>query len=499
MPMGGVSPRFGQQREPNPTSRRQFLQDVMKGAGGVLAMSVGADQFLGTRAVASEAAPGGANARFDQLVERYFNESPGTVEALKQFQRRLAEIPAQALEPTYQGLHMLFDHHLQREVFDRDETVTLRRLGVDRTPLNGHGLDYLLTQPLKTPLPKVLVQGGIGKRRYDAMLRLENFINLDSEGLTRVAWRQFEAIEAEMKRLAAQIDAKKDWREIYRDLRKHHPKKDELLDTYRAEVAKAKGFLKDKDLISLPPDRLEVIETPDFYRGSIPYAAYIGRPGGRGTFMVTTVVDDDPAKVEEQLRAHNYGFIPPVVIHEAFPGHHLQHVHDDRVRLDEANPSHRTMSRVLELTPRNIFFIEGWGVYTEDLAREQGYYSKPEQHLFALRNILWRAARAWIDPQIHTGKMTRESAVNFLVDRVLLEPDRAGIEVDRYYQRPTDVASYLMGKLQIQQLRRQLQDQQGQRFNLKQFHDSLLAGKELPVPVLARMRFNQNLDLAVAR
>jgi uncharacterized protein (DUF885 family) len=299
-----------------------------------------------------------------------------------------------------------------------------------------------------------------------------------------------------MRQVAAQIDPDKDWREIYMELRKQHPKQEELLDVYRQEVEKARTFLKEKDLISMPPETLRVIETPPFYRRNVPYAAYIGGPRGTGTFMVTTVVNDDPKKAEEQLQAHSYGFIPPVVVHEAFPGHHLQHVHDGQVVIDETNPKNKTLVRVLNLTDRSTFFIEGWGLYSEVMMRENGYYDKPEAHLFALRNLLWRASRAMIDPQIHTGKMKYDEAVSFLVENVLLERDRAEMEVNRYYYRPVEVASYMIGNLQIQQLREQVKAGTAKDdFKLKHFHDSLLKGKELPVPVLAKMRFNQDLLL----
>lgn len=417
---------------------------------------------------------------------------------------QLKKIDNKALDQRYQGLYMLFDHSLQRELFDRAEGTNLKKLGVDISRPKawpGH-LESAKIYP--KPSKALLEQGGIGKKNYDALLRIDHFVNLDSDELIRLAKQQYDLLEGEIKVLSAKIDPNKDWRDVYRELRKSHPTKEGLLDEYRKEVDKARAFLKAKDLISIPKrEKIEVIETPAWYRDSVPFAAYLPQGNGRGQFFVTTLIDSDPAKEEEQLRAHNYGFIPSVVVHEAYPGHHIQHAHTDQVKLDPTDPSNKTLRKVFEMTPYSAYFGEGWGVYSEEMMREQGYYAKgtekmrPEAvEMVAMRNVLWRAARAWIDPQVNTGKMTYEQAVDFLVDRVLMERDRAELEVNRYFRNPTEVPSYMVGKLQFQQLREQLKTGQGKAFVLKNFHDEIFKeGKELPVPVIARMRFDQPLDL----
>jgi hypothetical protein len=441
-----------------------------------------------------------ATRQFDELIEAYTNNSVQEAPALE----KLRKIQYQALDQRYQGYHMLFEHYLERQLFVAKHDEQFKRLGVDITPekeWRGH-LDIKYPKPSKA----LLAQGGIGKENYDALLKLENFINLNSEELTAFAKAQFDRLEKEMNQRAKVLDpTQKDWRGVYNTLRKQHPSKKDLLGVYKKEAERAKAFLIEKNLITIPKERLQVIETPAYYRDSIPFAAYLPQGNGRGSFMVTTVIDEDPAKEEEQLRAHNYGFIPAVVVHEAFPGHHLQNAHTDAVsgKIDETDPKNNTMLKVYGLIPRNHFFIEGWGVYSEVLMQEQGYYQKIESpmkpealELFAMRNILWRAARAWIDPQVHTGKMSYEQAVDFLVDHVLLERDRAEIEVNRYFQKPTDVASYLVGEMQLHQLRDQLQKEDPQNFQLKKFHDTLFQeGRDLPVPVIARILFNQPLLL----
>jgi uncharacterized protein (DUF885 family) len=92
--------------------------------------------------------------------------------------------------------------------------------------------------------------------------------------------------------------------------------------------------------------------------------------------------------------------------------------------------------------------------------------------------------------------MTYQEAVQFLGDNVVMEQDRAEMEVNRYFRRPTEVASYMVGKMQFQQLRKQLEQKEGKNFQLKAFHDKLLSeGQEIPVPPLARILYDESVAL----
>src|SRR5690606_26418188 len=103
-----------------------------------------------------------------------------------------------------------------------------------------------------------------------------------------------------------------------------------------------------------------------------------------------------------------------------------------------------------------------------------------------------RSARALLDPQIHTGKITPEEAVDFLATQLLMDRDRAAAEVDRYVQNPTEVTSYYLGMRQLAQTWAQAKAQNPE-LTLKQFHDEVLR-RPLPVPVLAMMRFGVELE-----
>lgn len=446
-----------------------------------------------------------AKKAFESVVELYASGSMGDEQAVK----KLHAIDTTLLTPRYQGLHMLMDHYFQRRQFDEENTLKYTQLGVDLsrpTHDTPHSVDIYSKRDLEKPKPKLLEAGGIGEKDYNALLNINHFVNLTAPQLTQVAKGEFDKLEKQMNDLAEKITpGTGNWKTLYEDIRKEHPTKEALLEVYRKEVETAKQFVKDQDLLTVPKETVTVIETPFWYRDAIPFAAYLPHGNGRGEFMVTSVIDTDPSKEEEQLRAHNYGFIPAVVIHEAFPGHHLQHAHTDRIHRDLSKAEDRTTERVYDLTDYSPYFGEGWAVYCEEVALEKGYYdkgngtlTKEQVNLVALRSLLWRAARAYLDPQVNTGKMTYEAAVQFLVDHVVMEKDRAEIEVNRYFRRPTEVASYMVGKLQFQQLRKQLEEHNGKDFSLKTFHDDIFKeGQEIPVPPLARIRFDQPLALPV--
>lgn len=557
-----ASLRFGTNEKE--LTRRELLRNLMLGGAGLfvaaspLSKVLNADEFIKTTSVlpqfdVSEAERKLATEQFDKLIDNFYDRPARSEKAFQNYKDSLEQINFKHLDNKYQGLHMLFDNYLQRQLFLFKEGPSFYKLGIDCNKISTVASDSSIdinkdrtADPEKNLLPpefeivekpsdELLSSGGIGKKRYDALLKLKQFIDFDSDSLLDVAKERYQSIETEMKKIAANINPDKDWRELYRELCKLHPQKNELLFVYRDEVNRAKSFLKDLNIINLPPERLEVKETPRNLRDSVPFAAYMKGNNNSGTFIVTTILDTDPDKIEEQLQIHNIFFIPPVVVHEAFPGHHLQHVHDIFANIDRSDPKNKTLLRVLNLTDKSSSFAEGWGLYSETLMKESKYFtpsddfisqwkhllipaakqlldpkiasSKNEeqaikylaenaQQLFALRNILWRAARAMIDPQIHTGGMKYDEPVKFLVDNILLDKDRAEIEVDRYFQRPTEVVGYIMGHMQIQQLREQVKKAENNKFDLKAFHDRLLSGQELPVKVLAKMQFDQDLKLS---
>ncbi|TVT38561.1 DUF885 domain-containing protein [Hymenobacter setariae] len=163
-------------------------------------------------------------------------------------------------------------------------------------------------------------------------------------------------------------------------------------------------------------------------------------------------------------------------LHEAIPGHHYQIA----LQLEnKALPKFRQMSQYSA-------YMEGWGLYTESLGKELGLYTDPYQYAGALGGELHRAIRLVVDVGLHTKGMTREQAIQYMMANELISEQGATAEVERYMAMPGQALSYKIGQLKLRELRAKYEKQLGKKFNLKAFHDELLAGGAMPLAVLER-------------
>jgi uncharacterized protein (DUF885 family) len=129
-------------------------------------------------------------------------------------------------------------------------------------------------------------------------------------------------------------------------------------------------------------------------------------------------------------------------------------------------------------------FSEGWALYAERLADELGLYSSDADRFGMGSNFGWRAVRVVVDSGIHAFGMSREAAIELLLANTALSKDQAAAEIDRYIAWPGQASSYLLGYLEIQALREQAERTLGPSFVLRDFHDVVLGGGSVPLPVL---------------
>jgi uncharacterized protein (DUF885 family) len=335
-----------------------------------------------------------------------------------------------------------------------------------------------------TILPAAAGDFAVGEELFNELLAENHMVDYDAEELLATGWQQYEDTKRQMEELAAQMDPDKTVEELLEEAKQDHPTAEGLLDAYRKKMAEARQFVIDHEVATIPEgESIRIEPAPAFIRPIIPYAAYM-MPGlleeqQEGVFIVTPVEEGaDPEVAERKLRGHPLADIPVTALHEAYPGHHLQLV----------------VSNTLESLPRKLggfvstLFIEGWAFYCEELMEELGFINLPIQRLARLQAQLWRAARIIIDSSLHTGKMSVEEAIDFLVERAGLEPDDAKTEVRRYTTTPTQPQSYLMGKLQIldiiDEYRRRYPDA-----TMKQMHDTILGSGSLPPKLMRRRLF----------
>ncbi len=248
-----------------------------------------------------------------------------------------------------------------------------------------------------------------------------------------------------------------------------------VLDFVAEMVDTVRSFVYENDVVELPPgERVQVIETPDYLKPVIPFAAYMPPkafgPSLLGTYLVT------PPQGEEGLKKFSYYDVLNTVVHEAYPGHHTQHVYEKAY----VHPYRRIFAKAWDM-------IEGWAHYCEELMLELGIDNSPHYRVQVWKDALWRAVRVYLDIEIHVDGIPYEKAVEKLVKDAYLPEDGARAEVLRYTMSPTYQLSYWYGKRAIKALREEVKKILGQRFSNTLFHKLLLEEGALPVNILRKV------------
>ncbi|WP_028107950.1 DUF885 domain-containing protein [Ferrimonas futtsuensis] len=169
--------------------------------------------------------------------------------------------------------------------------------------------------------------------------------------------------------------------------------------------------------------------------------------------------------------------LPALTLHEAVPGHHLQ-ISLTR-ELGEVHP----LRRYHYISA----FGEGWGLYSEKLGVEAGYYEDAYADFGRLSYEMWRASRLVVDTGIHAKGWSRQQAIDFMAGNTALSLHNVTTEVDRYISWPGQALSYKMGELTLWRLRHEAEQTLGDRFDIRGFHDAVLANGSVPLAELERL------------
>ncbi|MEO5939851.1 MAG: DUF885 domain-containing protein [Candidatus Limnocylindrales bacterium] len=328
----------------------------------------------------------------------------------------------------------------------------------------------------------------LGRERYDELVSLRAFDGLDADAILEIGEDQLESQKAARIRAAAELDDHATESDVINRLKSDHPATfAEALEAYRDVMHRSRQYLIDHAIATVPDDeRIEVIETPEYLRNVIPFAAYFSPPKfdpkPKGIYIVTPSVGHDP----NAMREHNFSSISNTSIHEAYPGHHLQ--------LHVAN-GHPSLTRLLTDAPE---FVEGWGMYSEQMMREEGFDAASNFRLNMHTDAIWRACRIILDVRMHRGEVAVDEAIRFLVEQTSFEEANARAEVRRYTYTPTYQLSYLLGKVLLLALRSDEQARLGSAFSLRDFHDALLRNGSLPISFHRRV-LNERIAAGTAR
>nr|WP_136252801.1 DUF885 domain-containing protein [Ningiella ruwaisensis] len=168
--------------------------------------------------------------------------------------------------------------------------------------------------------------------------------------------------------------------------------------------------------------------------------------------------------------------LPALTLHEAVPGHHFQ------ISLAAEMQDLPAVRRKTYISA----FGEGWGLYSEYLGLEVGMYEDPYDNFGRLSYEMWRACRLVVDTGMHVFGWSREKALDYMLENTALSEHNVRTEIDRYISWPGQALSYKIGEIKIKQLREKAEDALGEQFDLRAFHDAVLANGSVPLFILER-------------
>ncbi|MBU8869772.1 MAG: DUF885 domain-containing protein [Gemmatimonadales bacterium] len=267
-------------------------------------------------------------------------------------------------------------------------------------------------------------------------------------------------------------------RRVLSRLADQHPTNETIIDQAARDLAEITEFVRENNLVSVPDAPVELITMPEHKRGF--YIAYCDSPGpleqnGTTFYAISpTPVDWSPERSETFYREYNDFMLQDLTIHEAMPGHYLQ--------IAKANAF--AGSTPLRAIFSSGTFVEGWATYAEQLMVETGF-AGPELHLQQLKMRLRLIINAIIDQKIHTADMTEGEAMQMMMVEGFQEEGEAAGKWVRASLTSTQLSTYYVGNLEINQIRRDYQEKAGKRFEMKRFHDALL-GFGSPAPKYVR-------------
>jgi len=324
----------------------------------------------------------------------------------------------------------------------------------------------------------------LGRDLFEKKLALTLQAQMSVDEIVEKARAEMERLHDEMFRLAYPIyleshpDDKLDdatpekKKEVIRfvldEIARDHPRPEGLLDACRAAYEEAKGFVEERDLITLPKEPLEIIWAPEFSRGVA--VAGLRAPGPldremKSFYVVSPVPEDwSNEQVESYLREYNNEMIRVLTIHEAMPGHYVQLAYSNRC------PS------LIRAVFSSGTFVEGWAVYTERMMLEEGFRNQDPRLWLQRKKFYLRAViNSILDAGVHAGDMSQYQAMKLMVEDGFQEESEAAGKWRRACLTSTQLSTYFIGYNEVLELREEAKNRWGRKFSLKKFHEELLA------------------------
>lgn len=310
-----------------------------------------------------------------------------------------------------------------------------------------------------------------GKAFYRQQIREYTTLDLDPDQIHQIGLEQVAKIHAQMLEVMGDTGFKGSFAEFLKFLRtdpQFYAKTPDELLMRSAWVAKQVDGQMPRYFGRLPRAHFTIKPVP---ADIAPY--YTSGRGGADAYLVNTY----------DLKSRPLFNVPALTLHESYPGHALQLELADE---QHDQPAFRRNSYISA-------YGEGWGLYSEYLGNEMGIYHTPYERFGYLTYQMWRACRLVVDTGVHHLGWTRQQAIDYLTENTALSAREIANEVDRYISWPGQALSYELGYLKIRELRAKAEQALGERFDIRHFHDTVLALGSVPLPVL-----QQRIDRFIA-
>lgn len=318
-----------------------------------------------------------------------------------------------------------------------------------------------------------------GAQYYEALLANYTTTDLTPDQIHQIGLDNVARIHDEMRAIMAQVGFEGTLQEFFQftrtDERFYYDNREAYLADAEAKLDAMEERLPEF-FSTLPSDPL-VIKPVEAFREKSAGKAFYQRPapdGSRpGTYYVNLYNLRDMSKNELEALAY----------HEGLPGHHLQL--SIQTQLGDVPPFRRFGGVTA--------YSEGWGLYSEELGKDMGFYTDPYSDFGRLGMELWRAARLVVDTGLHHKRWSREEAIQYLTDNTPNPDGDIRKAIERYIVYPGQATAYMIGKLKIMELRERAQARLGDEFDIRAFHDVILTSGPVPLSIM-----EENVDAWIA-
>jgi uncharacterized protein (DUF885 family) len=313
-----------------------------------------------------------------------------------------------------------------------------------------------------------------GAQYYQFLIKRTTTTDLTAAQIHQIGLDEVAKDEAAMLAIAQKLGFQdlKSFRASLKTNPKLHPASAQaLLDAYQGYLKPMQAKLPEL-FGRLPKAPFEVAPVPDYLaKTSAPAYYEPGAPDGSrpGRLFIDTY----------DATNRNLYSVEDIAYHEGIPGHHLQ---ISIARELTGIPDFRKYTQYTA-------FVEGWGLYAEQLGKDVGFYQDPYSDYGRLEGDIWRAIRLVVDTGVHSQGWTRQQMVDYFHEHSNVDEPSIQAEVDRYIAWPSQALAYKMGQLKILELRAKAQKELGPRFDIRAFHDEVIDSGALPLDVL-----EQNID-----